>query len=71
VINGLTDYAHTTQVVCDMFTMVEHKLPDKKMEDLTMTFVGSGTGSVMSSFITGPMTRAILDSQCWPHPTQN
>ncbi len=51
VINGLTDYTHPTQVVCDVFTMLEHKLPDKKMEDLTVTFVGSGTGSVMSSLM--------------------
>ena len=51
VINGLTDYTHPTQVVCDVFTMLEHKLPDKDMEDLTVTFVGSGTGSVMSSLM--------------------
>ena len=51
VINGLTDYVHPTQVVCDIFTMMEHKLPGKAMEDLNVVFVGSGTGSVMSSLM--------------------
>jgi putrescine carbamoyltransferase len=57
VINGLTDYTHPTQVVCDVFTMMENKLPEKALEDLKVVFVGSGTGSVMSSlmFITTKM----------------
>lgn len=57
VINGLTDYTHPTQAVCDVFTMMEHKIPEKSIEEVNVTFVGSGTGSVMSSlmFITTKM----------------
>jgi len=51
VINGLTDYVHPTQVVCDVFTMMEHKLLGKALEDINVTFVGSGTGCVMNSLM--------------------
>jgi putrescine carbamoyltransferase len=43
VINGLTDYNHPTQVLCDVFTMMEHAPQSKRLEDLRITFIGDAT----------------------------
>ncbi|MEI2622150.1 MAG: hypothetical protein V9G09_15620 [Candidatus Nanopelagicales bacterium] len=47
VINGLTDYNHPTQAVCDVFTMTEHT--DKPFSELTVVFVGDATNVCTST----------------------
>jgi putrescine carbamoyltransferase len=50
VINGLTDYNHPTQVICDVFTMLENCPQGKRLDDLNVTFVGDST-NVLSSLM--------------------
>lgn len=50
VINGLTDYAHPTQILADLMTVQEKK---GALRGLTLAFLGDGCNNVTHSLLTG------------------
>ncbi len=50
VINGLSDFNHPTQAICDMYTILEHLPDDRELADCTLVFVGDRT-NVCSSLM--------------------
>jgi putrescine carbamoyltransferase len=48
VINGLTDYNHPTQALCDVFTMREFCGRGRELEGLNVVFVGDATNVLNS-----------------------
>ncbi|MDP4040706.1 putrescine carbamoyltransferase [Mycoplasma mycoides] len=56
VLNGLTDYNHPTQAICDVFTMLEYmpatknlEYEDIKFEDIKVVFIGDRTNVCSST----------------------
>lgn len=67
VINALSDLAHPTQAVCDLFTVLEVK---KSLKGLTLAYIGDGNNVCHSLLLACAMTGMNMNAACpkgyWP-----
>lgn len=61
VINGLSDLEHPTQIVCDLFTVLEAK---DKLEGLTLAFIGDGNNMCNSWLLGAAMVGMNMIAAC-------
>ena len=61
VINGLSDLEHPTQIVCDLFTIMEAK---EKIEGLTLAFIGDGNNMCNSLLLGAAITGMNMTAAC-------
>ena len=69
VYNGLTDEFHPTQMLADMFTMMEHS--DKPLSHITYAYMGDGRFNMGRSYlVTGALlgmdVRIVAPKSLWP-----
>ncbi len=69
VINGLSDFAHPTQAVCDLFTILEVK---GKIEGLTLAYIGDGNNVCHSLLLGCALVGMNMNAACpkgyYPNP---
>ncbi|MBU0573424.1 MAG: ornithine carbamoyltransferase [Candidatus Margulisbacteria bacterium] len=63
IINGLSDMEHPTQVVCDLYTVLEVR---KKLKGLTMTYIGDGDNMCNSLYVGCAMVGMNMNAACPP-----
>ncbi|UCD55602.1 MAG: ornithine carbamoyltransferase [Candidatus Omnitrophota bacterium] len=61
VINGLSDLTHPTQIICDLFTILEIK---QKLKGLTLAYIGDGNNICCSLFMGAAMTGMNMTAAC-------
>ncbi|NQT29223.1 MAG: ornithine carbamoyltransferase [Candidatus Saganbacteria bacterium] len=61
VINGLSDLSHPTQVICDLFTVLEVK---GKLKGLTMAYIGDGDNMCHSLMVGCAMVGMNINCAC-------
>lgn len=61
VINGLSDFTHPTQAVCDLFTVLEVK---GKLEGLTLAYIGDGNNVCQSLFLCCALAGMNMTAAC-------
>jgi len=67
VINALTDYAHPTQILADLFTVYEKK---GQLAGLKMVYIGDGNNNVANSLIIGAAKVGMHFTSVSPAPYQ-